>query len=184
VIPHLVIGKKQANEAIEFYKKAFLAKELARHPHTDGKQVMHGVLEINGGHLYLCDNIMGKPDPCCSSATLNLNVEDTDEAADRAIAAGATVTMKVDNQPWGARYGIVTDPYGHVWSFHGPVKKSEGDEKKEDSEEDAGKGKKSSKKGSKKGSKKSSKKGKKKAAGGKRKRKAKKEDDGDEDGDE
>ena len=38
-------------------------------------------------------------------------------------AAGATVNMPAEDMFWGDRYGQVTDPFGHVWSFGTPSKK-------------------------------------------------------------
>jgi PhnB protein len=46
-----------------------------------------------------------------------LYVEDVDEVFKQAVDAGATVTMDVENQFWGDRFGSVTDPFGHSWSI-------------------------------------------------------------------
>ena len=35
----------------------------------------------------------------------------------RAVKAGATVEMPVDDMFWGDRYGKLTDPFGHKWSI-------------------------------------------------------------------
>src|SRR5437773_10032932 len=43
--------------------------------------------------------------------------EDVDAAMDKAVEAGATVTMEADDMFWGDRFGTVTDPYGHQWSI-------------------------------------------------------------------
>ena len=52
LFPHLVVSDAAA--AIEFYKKAFNATELARHVAPDGKRIMHAALLINGGPVMLC----------------------------------------------------------------------------------------------------------------------------------
>ena len=44
-------------------------------------------------------------------------VEDCDAAIKRAADAGATVQIPPDDMFWGDRYGVVTDPFGHSWSF-------------------------------------------------------------------
>jgi PhnB protein len=44
-----------------------------------------------------------------------LYVEDADATFDRAIAAGATELMPVEDSNDGDRRGGVTDPFGHVW---------------------------------------------------------------------
>ena len=39
------------------------------------------------------------------------------EVFSTAIEAGAKVTMPLENQFWGDRYGKLVDPYGHDWSI-------------------------------------------------------------------
>ena len=48
----------------------------------------------------------------------------TDETAIVASAAGAEVVMTAQDTFWGARYGRVRDPFGHVWAFNAPLKES------------------------------------------------------------
>ena len=50
-----------------------------------------------------------------------MTVEDPDAAFDRAVAAGATVVVPVDNQ-YGWRLGRVVDPFGHHWEIGKPEK--------------------------------------------------------------
>ncbi|MGO4842175.1 VOC family protein, partial [Rhizobiaceae sp. 2RAB30] len=47
------------------------------------------------------------------------------QAIDRAVAAGAVATMPADDMFWGARYGKIRDPFGHVWAFNAPLRKAE-----------------------------------------------------------
>jgi PhnB protein len=49
-------------------------------------------------------------------------VENCDAAIKRAQNAGATVVMPAQDMFWGARYGVVTDPYGHKWAFATHIK--------------------------------------------------------------
>ena len=37
------------------------------------------------------------------------------------VAAGATITMPMEEQFWGDRYGQLRDPFGHSWSIGGPA---------------------------------------------------------------
>lgn len=122
--PHLVC--KGAAEAIEFYKKAFGAEEQMRLPDDNGN-LMHGCIAINGALVFLMDEVeewqsKGPNSLGGSAVTLTLGVDDADAWAERAVAAGAELTMPVSEQFWGDRYGVVTDPYGHVWAFATPVK--------------------------------------------------------------
>jgi PhnB protein len=58
-----------------------------------------------------------------TAVTLHQYVRDCDAAIKRCADAGATVTMPPTDMFWGDRYGIVTDPFGHKWSFATPLKK-------------------------------------------------------------
>jgi uncharacterized glyoxalase superfamily protein PhnB len=51
-----------------------------------------------------------------SPVTLHLYVEDADAAFERAVKAGAKVTMPLADQFWGDRFGKLVDPFGHHWS--------------------------------------------------------------------
>lgn len=123
VIPHLTIREGKAADAIDFYKAAFAAEESRRIPAEDGKRLMHAHLHVNGGSLMLNDDFpeygggAGTP----AAVTLHLQTDDADVWWQRALAAGATVRMPLDNQFWGDRYGQLVDPFGHVWAIGGPV---------------------------------------------------------------
>jgi PhnB protein len=127
--PHIFVSN--ADAAIEFYKKAFNAQELARHPAPDGKRIMHAALLINGSTLMLCDDFPefrgGKgstPEALGGSpVVLHLQVKDADSTFNQAVAAGAKVAIPLADQFWGDRYGQVTDPFGHTWSIGARVRK-------------------------------------------------------------
>jgi PhnB protein len=117
--PYLAVD--DAAEAIEYYKKAFGAKERARMDAPGGK-IGHAELEIGDSLVMLSD-----PFPQAStrtpkelggtSASVFMYVEDVDAVVKRAIDAGATVEMEVADQFWGDRFGTVRDPFGHLWSI-------------------------------------------------------------------
>ncbi len=48
-------------------------------------------------------------------AVLYLTTGDPDTVHDKAVAAGATITMGVTEQPYGSREFALTDPEGNVW---------------------------------------------------------------------
>ena len=126
--PHLVVNDGEA--AIAFYEQAFGATLEAKHPADDGKRLMHVHLKLGSGALFLHDEFPeyggeGAKAPTRlggASCTLHLDVPDADAAWERALKAGVTVLMPMDNQFWGMRYGQIKDPFGHVWSIGGPVK--------------------------------------------------------------
>ena len=53
IVPYLTM--KDASAAIDFYKKAFGAKENARAAAEDGRRLVYADLSINGGPVYLMD---------------------------------------------------------------------------------------------------------------------------------
>jgi PhnB protein len=122
-IPHLVCNP--CADAIEFYKRAFGAEEVARIPAPDGRRIMHAEVLLDGKPLYLVDDF---PECCGGKAsspqalggtpvTIHRYVPDCDAAVRRAEQAGATVNMPPTDMFWGDRYGVVVDPFGHTWSF-------------------------------------------------------------------
>jgi uncharacterized glyoxalase superfamily protein PhnB len=122
VIPYLTF-EGNATEAAAFYQKAFAAKQLAHVLAQDGKRVMHGYLEINGGGLMLSDNFpeMGLPPVQRSgSYTMQLVVADGDTWWQRAVAAGCKEKMPFALAPWGDNYGQLVDPFGVTWAISSP----------------------------------------------------------------
>ena len=118
VTPHLICAG--AADAIEFYKKAFGAVEEARLPGPGGK-LMHAMIRIGDSAVMLVDEMpewcaMGPKALKGSPVTLHLYVENADATFERAVKAGAKVTMPLEDQFWGDRYGKLEDPFGHHWS--------------------------------------------------------------------
>jgi uncharacterized glyoxalase superfamily protein PhnB len=119
VTPHLVCAGAAA--AIEFYKQAFGAVEVDRLADPDGR-LIHAMLRIGDSPLMLVDEFpemqaLGPKALGGASVTIHLAVRDVDAAFARAAAAGATPRMPVTDMFWGARYGQVQDPFGHLWSM-------------------------------------------------------------------
>jgi PhnB protein len=117
VTPYLTI--EGASDAIEFYKRAFAAKEIFRWADPDGR-IRHAEVVIGDSPVMLTDEApdfgMAGPNSLGGSPVhMFLYVEDVDAVFDKAIAAGATELMPVENSDDGDRRGGVTDPFGHVW---------------------------------------------------------------------
>ncbi len=60
--------------------------------------------------------------------TIHLTVTDVDSWFQRAVDAGAAVVAPLEEQFWGDRYGVVRDPFGHLWSLGQPVREVSMDE--------------------------------------------------------
>lgn len=123
-----------AKQAIEFYKQAFAAKVRMVMDAEDKKRLMHADLIINGGELMLSDPFpefgdaatVPPPKAKTSTVSIHLQVDDADKWWARAIAAGAKVVMPLADQFWGDRFGMILDPFGHVWSIASAIKKKRG----------------------------------------------------------
>ena len=126
VTPYLSING--ASAAIDWYKKAFGAKEIAREATPDGK-LMHAQIRIGDSIVMMSDVFPGagsqSPDVLGNSpVTLQVYVKNVDKLWGQATGAGAKVVQPLDNQFWGERYGQLEDPFGHHWSVSQRVKMS------------------------------------------------------------
>jgi PhnB protein len=114
--------------ALEFYQKAFGAKELRREVTPKGKLV-HGRLRIGDSILLVSDVFRGSDRSAPSTVetttvTLHIYTKDVETLWNRAVDAGAKVTMPLDDMYWGERYGHLVDPFGHHWSLSQPIRLS------------------------------------------------------------
>lgn len=123
VTPSLVVSP--CAEALEFYQRAFGAKVKGSVAGPNGL-LMHAEMSINGGMIMLADEMPpmnGQPSrksPKTAGTTTGgvmLYVKDVDAVFERAVAAGAKVTMPLEDQFWGDRFGQLEDPFGHLWSL-------------------------------------------------------------------
>lgn len=119
VTPYLTV--RDATAAIEFYKRAFGAKERHRMTAPDGK-IMHAEVKIGDSHVFLSDEFPGSDTKSpatlgSSSVTLHLYFRKVDQAFARATEAGARATMAPADMFWGDRFAKVVDPFGHCWSL-------------------------------------------------------------------
>jgi uncharacterized glyoxalase superfamily protein PhnB len=115
------LAVENAAQAIEFYKRAFGAKERERMP-GPGDTIAHAALEIGDSVLMLSDpmpqSTVTPPTKLGgTSVGIFLYVEDVDSVVQDALDAGATVKMPVADQFWGDRFGVVADPFGHTWQI-------------------------------------------------------------------
>lgn len=124
VYPYLTV--KGGKAAIAFYTRAFGATEEYRAYGEDGERIMHARFRINGFAVLLSDDFPefrgGGEAPAPAGVTLHIEVDDADLWWNRAVEAGAQITMPLADQFWGDRYGQLRDPFGHAWSIAAPIK--------------------------------------------------------------
>lgn len=129
VTPYLIFNNTVA--AIEFYKKAFGAKEILRIPMGD--RIGHAEIQIGNSRVMLADenprwqahspaHYSGSP------VSLVLYVEDVDHAARQASAAGMKALRAVETQFYGDRTGTFVDPFGYQWTIATRVEDISADE--------------------------------------------------------
>ena len=110
---------KDAAKAIEFYKKAFGARETMRF--DTGAGIPHAEIMIGDSVVMLCEEwpeggrysaeTMGS-----SPVSMSIQVPDTDAFAERAVAAGAKLARPISDQFYGYREGTLLDPFGYSWA--------------------------------------------------------------------
>lgn len=118
VTPYLCV--RDAEKALEFYKKAFGAIEIVRMADPSNGKIGHAEIKIGNSMIMLADEFpeMGFKSPQMfggSPVSIHLYVEDVDALARKAIKAGAKVIREVKDQFYGDRNGAVEDPFGQTW---------------------------------------------------------------------
>jgi PhnB protein len=111
---------RNAAAAIEFYAKAFGAREVMRF--SAGGHIPHAELAIGNAIVMLGDEApeYGFPGPEAlggSPVGMHLYVDNADAWVDRAVSAGARLVTPVSDQFYGDRSGTVADPFGYSWTI-------------------------------------------------------------------
>lgn len=106
------LNQADAAQTIAFCKKAFGAKVLMNMLGPGGR-IMHAEIQIGDSRIMLNDAMQEPAQP----AGLFLYVPDVDKTFAKAVKAGATVLMPVQDMFWGDRFGRVMDPSGNRWGI-------------------------------------------------------------------
>ena len=114
--PYLVVN--DAAEAIDFYTRAFGAKELMRV--EDNGRISHAQFRIGNSRFMLSDEhpetgVRGPRSYGGSPLRIFLYVENVDTFVGRAVAIGAKLQQPVDERRYGDRSGSLEDPFGYTW---------------------------------------------------------------------
>jgi len=129
---------RSSEKAIEFYKRAFGAKDrggVMKGP--DGK-VVHAEIQIGSAIIMMNDEIMGSRSAETqggSPISFYHYVENVDAAFKKAIAEGAKESYPVADMFWGDRMGALTDPFGIKWTLASHIKDVSPEEMKKGSDE-------------------------------------------------
>ena len=102
ITPHLVC--KNAGEAIDFYEKALGATIVSRDYTPDGKSIVHSDLLIGNSHFSVNEEFAGMKSPRGlggSPVTFQIYCEDADALYQRAVSAGATINMELQDMLLG-----------------------------------------------------------------------------------
>ncbi len=115
--PYLCV--KNAAQAIEFYGKAFGARETMRL--EDRGKVGHAEIVIGNSVIMLADEypdygVLSPQTLGGSPVRMHLDVADVDRFVEKAVAAGAKIVRPVQDQFYGDRSGQIADPFGYSWT--------------------------------------------------------------------
>jgi uncharacterized glyoxalase superfamily protein PhnB len=118
--------------AIDFYARAFGAKELFRLVEPSGR-VGHAEVKIGPVTIMLSDEypefgIRGPRSVGATTVCIHIHASDVDRLFEQAVAAGATVVRPLQNQFYGERSGTVRDPFGYEWKIGHSIEVVEPDE--------------------------------------------------------
>ncbi len=125
VYPYLRV--KGTPAAIAFYQTVFGAKERFRLTEPGGR-IGHIELDIGNIVLMLSEEypeygILGPQAPGATGMAIHLHVDNADELAARAVAAGATMVREPADQFYGERSCLIRDPFGHEWMLGHEIEK-------------------------------------------------------------
>ena len=111
---------KDCKKALDFYAKAFGAKDIEIFAGPGGQGIMHATMKIGNSIVMMGDEMPGHNKSVQtmggSPTSLWIYTENADTLFDRAVKAGAVSMMPVSDMFWGDRMGSLTDPFGYVWS--------------------------------------------------------------------
>ena len=117
ITPYLCVDG--ASKAIDWYKKAFGARERMRMA-MPGDKIGHAELALGDSVVMLADeypemDFLSPRTRGGTPVTIHFYVRKVDAAVARAVAAGAKVLRPLKDEFYGDRICTLQDPFGHVW---------------------------------------------------------------------
>jgi len=118
-----VLTARNAQAAVDFYKRAFGAVEVSRATNPNG---IVAEMAIDGAEFMVVDEVpeafnLSPQTLGGTSVRIHLKVDDPDAVAARAVAEGAAEVFPIADQPYGLRQGRFADPFGHHWLIGRPL---------------------------------------------------------------
>lgn len=113
--------------AIDFYCKAFGGTELFRLVEPSGR-IGHAEIQLGPAILMLSDaypeyGLCAPTRDQDTGTAVHLHVDNADDVAAQAVAAGATISMPPTDQFYGERSCRLRDPFGHTWLIGHEIEK-------------------------------------------------------------
>jgi len=123
-----------AEEALNFYKDAFNAKILVLSRYADSpvptdedykQKIIHARLSFGDNLLMISDTFKGKAINTDGNIQLSVEMDDADslDKVFNKLAEGGEITMPIQQQFWGARFGMLQDKFGVGWMLNYENKK-------------------------------------------------------------
>jgi len=118
--------KDNARQAMEFYQSVFGGKLTlntfkefhASEDPNEGDKIMHAMLQAENGILFMgSDTPKGMEYRPGTNISMSLSGDNDAElrAYFEKLSAGGTVTMPLEQAPWGDTFGMCTDRFGVAW---------------------------------------------------------------------
>jgi PhnB protein len=124
-----MLSVRRGAKAVDFYKKAFGARELFRLDGEDGSVVAQlavgeaefWVADESPEHKNLSPESLGAEFRGGATVRMVMVAGDPDAVFHQAVDAGASVMSPVADQEYGWRVGRLVDPFGHHWEIGKPL---------------------------------------------------------------
>jgi len=117
----LSLTVKNSADALDFYTRAFGAKELFRMPLPGDAGIAHAEFMIGNTRIFMSDesedwHAFAMPEGTKASCLFSIATPDCNASHKQAVDAGATALTEPEDQFWGARSSVLLDPFGYRWS--------------------------------------------------------------------
>jgi PhnB protein len=123
-----------AAEALDFYAAAFGGEVTMKGTYGESPmpsdddwkdKIMHARLVFDNNMMMLSDSFKGQAPLTTGNVQLSIEISDAAkiDSIFNAMAEGGAVTMQLQEQFWGAKFGMLTDKFGISWMFNHELKK-------------------------------------------------------------